>query len=214
MKIQPIIRQSLLVLFSLWLALSLRAQGVFQATLNIPFENGGGGGLVLGDFWCQVAGNELQFITQVDTSTFTSSLNPVLSVPGSSVEFSLGAALQGFTGSQTDPDWNPFLPPQPLVPAGYDCDGNPYYVTPGPIIQIGSYYSGQFELPPGFLDELLAGEGTVQLNSSIGGNISVAVAPEPSTFALAAMAGCGWLLVMRWRIFSGQFYGGPRKTGS
>jgi hypothetical protein len=204
MKIQPIIRQSLLVTVSFCLALSLRAQGVFQATLNIPFESGGGG-LVLGKFWCQVEGNELQFITQVDASTFTSSLNPVLSVPGSSVAFSLGEALPGFAGSETDPDWNPFLPPQPPVPTGYDCDGNPYYVTPGPIIPIGDYYSGQFELPPGFLYELLAGEGTVELNSSIGGNLNLVAVPEPSTLAPAAIAGCcGWLLTIRRRRFDSR----------
>jgi hypothetical protein len=204
MKTQPIIRQSLLVIVGFCLALSLRAQGVFQATLNIPLENHGGG-LVLGEFWCQVEGNELQFISQVDASTFTSSLNPVLSVPGSSVAFSLGAALSGFINSQTDPDWNPFLPPQPLVPTGYDSDGNPYYVTPGPNIQIGEYYSGQFELPPGFLDELLAGEGNVELNSSIGGHINLVAVPEPSTLAPAAIAGCcGWLLTIRQRRFNSR----------
>jgi hypothetical protein len=198
MKTQPIIRQSLLVIVSICLSLSLRAQDVFQATLTIPLESGGGG-LVLGNFWCQAEGNELQFIAQVDTSIFTSSLNPILSVPGSSVAFSLGEALPQFTGSQTDPELNPFLPVQPLVPTGYDSDGNPYYATPGIIVPIGEYYSGQVELPPGFLDELLAGEGTIQLNSSIGGNISVAAVPEPSTFAPAAIAGCsGWLLTI-WR---------------
>jgi hypothetical protein len=204
MKTQPIIHQSLLVIVSFCLALSLRAQDVFQATLNIPFESGGGG-LVLGKFWCEAEGNELQFIALVDTSIFTASLNPFLSVPGSSVAFSLGEALPEVTPSQMNPDWNPFLPPQSPVPAGYYCDGSPYFVTPGPIVPIGEYYSGQVELPPGFLDELLADEGTVQLNSSIGGNLSVVAVPEPSPFAPAAIAGCfGWLLTVWQRKFNSR----------
>jgi hypothetical protein len=206
MKTHATIRRTIFVLFSLCLALSLRAQDFFQATLEIPLV-GGGGGLILGNFWCQVVGNELDFMATVAPSTFSSSLSPVLSVPGSSIEFSLGEAQSGFPGSLSDPYRNPFLPPLPLVPTGYDDDGNPYYLTPGPIIQIGEYYSGQFALPPGGLDELLAGQGTVQINPSIGGNISVSPTPEPSTLALAAMTGCGWLLAMRW-----PFHGRGRKA--
>jgi hypothetical protein len=199
MKTQPIIRQSFLVIVSFCLAFSLRARDVFQATLSIPFPSEGGG-LVLGEFWCEAQGNELQFIAVLDTSAFNASLNPFLSVPGRSVAFSLGEPLPEVTPSQLNPDWNPFLPPQSPVPAGYDCDGNPYFVTPGPIIPISEYYTGQVELPPGFLDELLADEGTVQLNSSIGGDINVAAVPEPSTFAPAAIAGFfGWLLTIRQR---------------
>jgi len=193
------IRPTLLVLLNLCLALSLRAQDFFQATLEIPIEGGGGGGFILGNFWCQVVGNDLDFIATVAPSTFSSSLNPVLSVPGSSIEFSLGQAQSEFTGSLMDPFRNPFLPPLPLVPTGYDDDGNPYFVSPGPMLSLYNYYSGHFDLPPGVVAELLAGQGTVQINSSIGGNISVSPTPEPSTLALAAVAGGGWLLAMRRR---------------
>jgi hypothetical protein len=198
MKTQSIIRQTVIVLFSLCVALSLRAQDFFQATLEIPLA-GGGGGLILGNFWCQVVGNELDFMATVAPSTFSSSLNPILFVPGSSIEFSLGEAQSGYTGSLSDPFRNPFLPPLPLVPSGYDEDGNPYYLTTGPIFSFDNFYSGHIDLPPGVADELLAGQGTVQINPSIGGNIFVSPTPEPSTLALAATAGCGWLLAMRRR---------------
>jgi hypothetical protein len=202
MKKQSTIRMkkiTILCLLGLCLALSARSQGVFQATLSIPLDgSNGGGGLIMGDFWFQVENDEVDFIAFVSPSTFTSSLNPILSVPGSSVGFSLGEVQTGIIGSQTDPEWNPFLPPKPLMPTGYDDDGNPYFVSPGPVIWTGNFYSGQFALPPGFLDDLLAGNGKIELNSSLGGNIFVTPTPEPTPLALAILAG-GSLLLVRWR---------------
>ncbi len=177
----------------LCLGLSAQAQGIFQASLSTP----PGGGLLLGKFWLQVENNEVDFVAFVSPTTFTSSLNPVLSVPRSSVGFSLGESQPEIIGSQTDPEWNPFLPPKPLVPAGYDDDGNPYFLW-APVVWAGNFYSGHFDLPPGFLDELLAGNGTIELNSFVGGNIVVTSTPEPTTPALG-LVGIGCLWLVRWR---------------
>ena len=181
----------------LCLVLSARAQGFFQASIGTP-PGDGGARLILGDFWIQVVNNELEFKTIVSPSIFTSNFNPVLSVPGSSLEFSLGEAQTGFFGSQTDPNWNPFLPPRPLVPTGYDDDGNPYFISTLPVVQLGDYYIGHFTLPPGFLDELLAGNGKIELNPSLVGTISVTPTPEPTTLALGLL-GIGFLLFNQWR---------------
>jgi hypothetical protein len=179
------------------LALSGRAQGVFQASLSTLSDDGSPAGLLLGDFWFQVVGNEVDFVAFLSPTTFTSSLNPVLTVPGNSAGFSLGEIQSRVIGSQTDPNWNPFLTPKPLVPTGYDCDGNPYFIW-APVVWYGNFYSGHFDLPLGFLDELLAGNGKVELNSYVGGNISVTPTPEPTTIMLELL-GIGCLLFVLWR---------------
>jgi hypothetical protein len=190
-------KKIILSIFTSCLALAAPAQGVFEASLGTP-PGDGGARLILGDFWVQVVNNELEFKTIVSPSIFTSNFNPVLSVPGSSLEFSLGEAQTGFISSRTDPDWNPFLPPKPLVPTGYDDDGNPYFISTLPVVQLGDYYIGHFTLPPGFLDELLAGNGKIELNPSLVGNISITPTPEPTTLTLGLL-GIGFLLFVRWR---------------
>ncbi len=121
MKTSPCIAMKKMIILSLLglcLALSTRAQGVFQASLATP-PGDGGARLFLGNFWFQVIGNEVEFKTFVSPSIFTSILNPVLSVPESSVEFSLGEGLH-YEGPYLYPERNPFLPPVPPVPSGYD----------------------------------------------------------------------------------------------
>lgn len=181
------------------LALATRAQGVFQATLSTP-SDGSGAQLMLGNFWFQVVNGEVDFIARVDSfGSLTPNLkSAVLSVSGSSIGFSPGATLTGFIGSQTDPNWNPFLPPVPPTPAGYDDDGNPYYLSYSPPPIPSFYYTGHFSMPPGFLDELLAGNGKIEFNdSSVVGNISAAAVPEPTAVALGLLA-VGGLLLVRW----------------
>lgn len=182
----------LILVFSVSLG---RPQGVFQATLSTPPKSGGGQ-LILGNFWFQVVGNEVDFATWVDVSgSFASSLDPVLSVPGSSVRFSLGEGQNGMITSAQAAERNPFLPFSP-TPAGYDGDGNPYYLE-SPGFPAGSYYSGHFDLPAGFLQALLAGQGTISLSASLGGDITVAATPEPST-ALLGLTAVGAAL-LAWR---------------
>jgi hypothetical protein len=164
-----------------------RSQGVFQATLGTP--PGNGGGLILGNFWFQIVGNQVNFAAFVGSPGIfpASSLNPILSVPGSLVGFSLGdAQAESFVPMQNALQ-NPFLPAPVLMPTGYDCDGNPYYLEAPGLIS-GDYYSGHFDLPAGFLQELRAGQGTISLNASIGGNLTVAAVPEPSMAALGLTA--------------------------
>lgn len=181
-------------IIGLCLTLSARAQGVFEASLGTPPD--AGARLFLGNFWFKVENNEVDFIAFISLPGAWSSLNPVLSVPGSSVEFSLGEAQTGVFVNAQQAARNPFLPAPPLEPSAYDDDGNPvYFVSPG--VFANDYYSGHFDLPPDFLDELLAGNGKIELNSSIVGNITVDAVPEPSTLALAIMA--GGCLPLIWR---------------
>lgn len=180
---------------TIWLCLTftMYAQGVFQASLGM--QSDGGAHLFLGNFWFKVENDELDFILLVSLPTAWSGLNPVLSVPGSSVEFSPGEAQTGLFIDAQHTAQNPFLPSPQWKPAGYDDDGNPYYLM-SPGFFGNNYYSGHFTLPPGFLDELLAGNGKIELNSFIGGNITVATVPEPTTMFLSVVAG-GWLIVCK-----------------
>lgn len=198
MKTQPFIAiKNFIVLcfLGLCLVLSARAQGLFQASLATP-PGDDGAQLFLGNFWFQVTGNQVEFKTFLSPSIFTSSLNPILSVPGSSLEFSLGAGSH-YEGPYLYPERNPFLPPVPPVPVSYDEDGNPYYLA-APGFLIGDVYTGRFTLPDGFLDALLAGNGKIELNPSLIGNISVTPTPEPTTLALGLL-GIGFLLFIQWR---------------
>jgi hypothetical protein len=128
-------------------------------------------------------------------------LSPALSIPGSALQFSLGDG--SYQTISTFYNYNPFLT-TPLQPTSYDCDGNPVYDYAG-VILTGNFYFGEFNLPPDFLDELLAGNGKIELNSFIGGNIVVDAVPEPSTLALAIMAGGGCLFLM-WRRKSSSYH--------
>jgi hypothetical protein len=188
-------KKIILGIFTSCLALAAPAQGVFQASLSTLSDDGSPAGLLLGDFWFQVTGNEVEFKAYVTPiGDVASSLNPILSVPGGSIEFSMGeGSYQMFS---TFGEYNPFLP-TPLVPAAYDGDGNPVYIV-APVILAGNFYTGEFALPPGFLDELLAGNGKIELNSFVGGNISFTPTPEPTTLTLGLLP-IGCLLLIRWR---------------
>ena len=124
-------KKIILGIFTSCLALAAPAQGVFQASLSTLSDDGSPAGLLLGDFWFHVTGNEVEFKTYVTPlGDFTSSLNPILSVPGGSIKFSLGEG--SYQMISTFGEYNPFLP-TPLVPAAYDCDGNPVYIA-APVI--------------------------------------------------------------------------------
>jgi hypothetical protein len=195
MKTQPSIYMKQIIICILWLCLTLsaRAQGIFQASLGTS-PGDGGAQLFLGNFWFQVTDNEVEFKAYVSPiGDFTSSLNPILSVPRGSIEFSLGEG--SYQMISTFSEYNPFLP-TPLVPAAYDDDGNPVYIA-APVVLAGNFYTGEFALPPGFLDELLAGHGKIELNSSLGGNIFVTPTPEPPMLTLGLL-GIGCLLLIRW----------------
>ncbi|HVU26171.1 MAG TPA: hypothetical protein VHG71_00275 [Verrucomicrobiae bacterium] len=186
-------KKIILGIFTSCLALAIHAQSVLEAPIGIQSTDGDGE-LLIGKIWFQIENGEAEFQAYVTpVGDFTSSLSPVLSIPGSSLQFSLGDG--SYQTISTFGNYNPFLA-TPLQPTSYDCDGNPVYAY-APVILSGNFYSGEFSLSPDFLNELLAGNGKIELNSSIGGNIIVDAVPEPSTLALAIVAG-GCLFLIWW----------------
>jgi hypothetical protein len=165
----------LLALLAPW---SSPAQSVFQATLATPPD---GARLVMGRFYFQMDHDELEFVAIVfpfgSLGLLSSNVNPVLSVPGRSVEFSLGQGiLTEFRGLYSYADHNPFLPFE--LPFLYDEEGNPYLID-APVIRYGYRYSGRFKLPSGFERQLLTGLGVVELNEYVAGSVRVAAVEKP-----------------------------------
>lgn len=165
--------------------LSSSAQAVFASWLHTPQD--GGATLGMGKFYFQVEQDTVDFVAIVTPfGSFTADLYPLLSTPAGSLEFSLGEGVfTAFGGSYTYLDRNPFLPFE--LPFLFDDEGHPYLIDTCNI-RYGNLYTGHFALPDGFLDELLAGRGTVQFNDDILGSITVAAVPEPTTFALGLIA--------------------------
>ena len=165
-----------------------RAQSIFQAGL-LTTSVGGGGQLSVGRFYFQVDNGQVDFVAVVDFPGLVPlDFNSNFLIPGDSVGFSLGDGVPTeFSGSHTIADNNPFLPPAPWVPAGYDDDGNPFYID-APMIRYANVYNGSFALPQGFLNGLLAGKGVVELGPGVSGSIMVAAVPEPGPAALMGVA--------------------------
>lgn len=170
---------------------STPAQSVFQASLSTP-PGAGLARLHLGQFYFRVEANEVDFVAVLSSfGSLSGNFNPMLTLPGQSIGFSLGVGERNwFHGSHTIANNNPFLPARPLLPAGYDEDGNPYYVDTANIT-IADVYTGHFTLPDGFEDGLLAGLGRMELNAGASGAIQVAAVPEPTALSLALLAGLG-----------------------
>jgi hypothetical protein len=166
------------------------AQSVFQANLS---ATGGGSQLNFGRLYLRAVGNQVDFVAVIfPFGTMTSDFTPVLNVPGVSFNFALGEATRDWLhGTHTVADQNPFLPAPLWRPHSYDEDGNPIYVDAA-VIRLTDIYTGQFTLPDGFADDLLAGLGHVSFNNSIGGTITVMAVPEPTIGTLLLVAGVGW----------------------
>src|SRR5262245_46121539 len=94
--------------------LAVPAKGVFQATLATPpAPPPNSARLSMGNFYFQVDNNELEFVAIVYPAfgLVPTNLNPVLTVPGRSVEFSLGSGVYtSFHGLYSWAFRNPFLP--------------------------------------------------------------------------------------------------------
>jgi len=176
-------------LLGLALTLTARAETVFQAFLSNP---PGGAQLSLGKFYFRVEAGQVDFVAVVfPFGSMTTDLNPVLSVPGSSITFSLGEGTRNWLhGTHTVADQNPFLPAPPWLPYSYDENGNPIYVDAA-VIRLTDIYTGHFSLPEGFEADLLAGLGRIDFNPALGG--AIAVVPEPTVLAMTFLAGLGWL---------------------
>lgn len=155
------------------------AKSVFQATLATPpapFPDSAR--LSMGSFYFQVDNDELEFVAIVYPAfgLVPTNLNSVLTVPGRSVEFSLGTGVRtSFHGLYSWAFRNPFLPFE--LPIQYDEDGNPYVID-APVILTGYLYTGRFKLPPGFDRQLLNGRGFVQLHELVAGSVVVAATDE------------------------------------
>jgi hypothetical protein len=183
----------LIGVLGLGLACKSPAQNVFQAYLSMSQSTLlGEAQLSRGRFWFQVDDGQVDFTAIIfPFGPATVSLNPTMSVPGSDVEFTLGAGTATtFSGLHTIVDHNPYLPAEPWLPTGYDDAGNPYYLD-APVIRYGDVYTGHFTLPDGFEESLLSGLGRVEFNSTLSGAIKVASVPEPSTAALGLLTVVG-----------------------
>lgn len=190
-----LLRQLLSVgLLGLAFALNARAESVFQAFLSNP---PGGAQLSLGKFYFRVESDQVDFVAVIfPFGSLTANLDPVLSVPGSSINFSLGTGTSTlFYGARSIAYRNPFIPAEPWLPTGYDEDGIPFYYE-APVILAGDFYTGHFSLPPGFEADLLAGLGRIDFNPVLGG--AIAVVPEPTALTMVFLSGLGWLARSRW----------------
>ncbi len=176
----------LLGLLSLDLARITPAASVFQASLSTP---SGMAQLQFGRIYFQVEGDQVDFLAVVfPFGNWPTDLSPVLTVSGGSLQFTLGPATrESLYGTRTVADLNPFVPAPPWLPHSYDENGNPLYLD-SPVIRLTDIYTGQFDLPAGFTDDLLAGLGRIDFNSTLGGDIQVVAVPEPTTSALLLLA--------------------------
>ncbi|MGC3958903.1 MAG: hypothetical protein QM813_13480 [Verrucomicrobiota bacterium] len=167
----------------------VQAQSVFEARLS-TLE--GRAQLSLGRIYFRVEGNQMDFLAVLTpVGRLMGDLNPVLNIPGDSLDFDLGlASSQWLHGSYTVADHNPFLPAPEWRPHGSDEDGNPIYIDTT-VIRRADIYTGQFTLPEGFLADLLAGSGDICFNLGFGGEITVVAVPEPTVGALLLVSGLG-----------------------
>jgi hypothetical protein len=159
----------------LFLAPLAPAKSVFQASLLTPPADAR---LLMGSFYFQVDNDEVEFVAIVYPAfgVAPTNLKPALSVPGRTVEFSLGTGvLTSFHGLYSWAFRNPFLPFE--LPIQYDEEGNPYLID-APVILSGYLYKGRFKLPPGFDRQLLNGRGFVQLHEYVAGSVMVAATDE------------------------------------
>lgn len=182
-------RLLLIGLLGFGLAMPAPAESVFQAALS---TSGGTAQLNFERFYLRVEGNEVDFMTVLfPFGSLTDNLNPLLTVPGNSLTFSLGEATRSWLhGSRTVADHNPFLPTPPWLPHSYDENGNPLYVDTD-VIRLTAIYTGHFTLPDGFADDLMAGLGHISFSPSLGGAITVI--PEPTSGALLLFTALGWV---------------------
>jgi hypothetical protein len=192
----PPLRHLTIGLLGLGLGFQAAAENVFQANLS---TSGGSAQLNFGRIYLRVEEAQVDFMAVIfPFGSLTDNLNPVLTGPGDSFNFSLGAGTRTWLhGTHTVADQNPFLPAPPWLPHSYDENGNPLYLD-ATVIRLTDIYTGQFTLPDGFADDLLAGLGHISFNSSLGGIITVATVPEPTTGTLLLLAGWGWSLRRRW----------------
>lgn len=178
-------------LFLLSLISPSRAEPVFAANLSTM---GGGAQLQLGRIYFRTTGTQMEFLAvMAPLPLLTGALNPLLQIPEAAVEFSLGSGSREWLhGTRTVADQNPFLPAPPWEPHSYDEAGNPLYLD-SPVIREMDVFRGSFTLPVGFLDDLLAGQGRIRFNANLGGDLVVAVVPEPAVGTLLMLSGVGAL---------------------
>lgn len=179
-----------LALLGFGLTPSAWSENIFQADLN---SLGGSARLNFGRIYLRAEGNQVDFVAVIFPASpmLLSDLNPVIRVPGESLSFVLGEASRSWLPG-TIADRNPFLPAEPWLPHSYDEAGNPLYVDSA-VIRLTDIYTGQFTMPAGFADELLAGLGFIEFNPSLGGIINVMTVPEPALGTLLLLGGIGWL---------------------